>query len=184
VPVCCSCAQRGPQLRGAGSQQAHGLCHVPPGRGGAHREPGRQLGERLALAQVDQDQQGLLPAVQLAPARADPGAVAADDAGQVGQRGTRQRQRGAVEKHQEPLGGRRIVVIASSTRDFTVPEGDTPCAISTNAGQLPDQDEKGSVVPGTSGDAGANWSHTRIFSVAASSHLRDGELRSETTSLD
>ena len=54
-----------PQLWGPGGQQGHGLGDVSPGRGGADPEPGRQLGERLALAQVGQDQERLLPGVQL-----------------------------------------------------------------------------------------------------------------------
>src|SRR5690348_2845632 len=54
------------------------------------------------LLRVDQGQQGLLAGVQLAPARADLLAVPADYTGQVGQRGTRQRQSGTVEKHRSP----------------------------------------------------------------------------------
>jgi len=59
------------QLRAAGGQQGHRLVHIPPGRRGAHAEPGGQRGEGLAVAQVGVDQQGLLPGVQLALARAD-----------------------------------------------------------------------------------------------------------------
>jgi hypothetical protein len=96
------CAQRRAQLRAAGSEQGHGLGHIPPGSCGAHAEPGGQRGEGLAVAQVDQDQQGLLPGVQLAPGRADLPAVTADHAGQVSQGRTRQRQRSTVEKHRGP----------------------------------------------------------------------------------
>jgi hypothetical protein len=81
---------------------------------------GRQLGKRLPFTPVDEGKQGLLPAVQLAPARADLSAVTADDPGRVGQRGTRQRQRGTLGKALGALGGRRIVVIASSTRGFAI----------------------------------------------------------------
>jgi hypothetical protein len=37
------------ELRRPGSEQVHGLGHVPPGRGGADRESGRELGGRLAF---------------------------------------------------------------------------------------------------------------------------------------
>jgi hypothetical protein len=43
------------QLRGTGGQQSDGLAHISPGGGGADLEPGRQLGERLAFAQVRQE---------------------------------------------------------------------------------------------------------------------------------
>ena len=62
--ACPGLLRRG-QLRGAGCQQGHGLTHIPPGCGRAYPEPGRQPGERLALAQVRQDQQRLLPGVAL-----------------------------------------------------------------------------------------------------------------------
>jgi hypothetical protein len=38
-----------------------------------------------------------------------------------------------------------VVVIASSTRGFAVPEADTPPVIRPHAGPLQDQDEKGSL---------------------------------------
>jgi hypothetical protein len=44
---------------GPGGQQPDGLGRVPPGGRGADLEPRRELRERLALAQVRQDQQGL-----------------------------------------------------------------------------------------------------------------------------
>ena len=91
------------QLRGAGGQQGDGLGDVAPGGGGADAEPGGQLGERLAFAQVGQHQQGLPAGVELAPARPDLPAVAADDPGDVGEGLGRQRQRGRVEKHGSPL---------------------------------------------------------------------------------
>jgi hypothetical protein len=56
-----------PQLRGAGRRQRDGLGHVPPSGRRPYPEPGCDLRERLALAQVDQDEQGLLPGVELAP---------------------------------------------------------------------------------------------------------------------
>jgi hypothetical protein len=56
------------QPRAAGGQQAHGLGDISPGGSGADAEPGRQPGERLALAQAGQHQQRLPPAGQLAPA--------------------------------------------------------------------------------------------------------------------
>ena len=62
--------------------------HIPvtvvfiPGHSRSRPEPGRDLGERLALAQVDEDQQGLLPGVQLPPGRPDRDLVPADDPGQ------------------------------------------------------------------------------------------------------
>ena len=46
-------------------EQRDRLLHVPPGSGRADPEPGREAGERLTFAQVDQDQEGLLPEVQL-----------------------------------------------------------------------------------------------------------------------
>ena len=60
--------QRPAQLRGAGGQQGYRLGDVAPGGGGADAEPGGQLGERVPIAQVGQDQQGLPDGVKLAPA--------------------------------------------------------------------------------------------------------------------
>ncbi len=71
---------RSAQLRRPGREQVHGLVHISPGRRDTDPEPGRELGERLAFPQVDQDEQGLLPGVQLPPARPDRLAVAADEA--------------------------------------------------------------------------------------------------------
>ena len=76
-------------------RRARGLLHVPPGSGRADPEPGREAGERIAFAQVDQDQEGLLPGVRLPPQRADPDPVAADDPGREVQGLTR----GAAAKH-------------------------------------------------------------------------------------
>jgi hypothetical protein len=90
------------QLRRAGGEQRDGLVHIPPGGRGPNPEPGREVGERLALVQVRQDQQGLPGGVQLPPQRADRRAVAADDPGYIGEGLARQRQRGTVEKHGSP----------------------------------------------------------------------------------
>ena len=59
VPGLLRSAQCFAQLRGAGGQQGHGLGDIAPGGGGADAEPGGQLGECLAFAQVGQHQQGL-----------------------------------------------------------------------------------------------------------------------------
>ena len=62
--------------------------HIPvtvvffPGHSRSRPEPGHDLSERLALAQVDGGQQGLLPGVQLPPGRPDRNPVPADDPGQ------------------------------------------------------------------------------------------------------
>jgi hypothetical protein len=90
------------ELRRPGCEQRDDLLHVPPGRRGSHREPGRQLGERLALPQVGQDQQGLLAGVQLPPPRPDRLAVPPDDPGRIVQGLAGQRQRGTVEQHGSP----------------------------------------------------------------------------------
>jgi hypothetical protein len=92
------------ELRGAGREQRDGLVDVPPGRGRADPEPGRDLGERLALAQVDQHEQGLLARVQLPPDRPGRPAVPADDLGGEGEGLAGQRQRGTVKQHEEAPG--------------------------------------------------------------------------------
>jgi hypothetical protein len=74
----------------------------PPGSRDTYPEPGRQAGEGLAGAHVHQDQQCLLTWGQLAPARADLAAVAADHTSQIVQRRARQRQSSTVEKHRSP----------------------------------------------------------------------------------
>jgi hypothetical protein len=94
-----------PQLRGAGGQQGDGLGDVPPGRRRSYLEPSCYLGERLALAQVDQDQQGLLAGVEPPPQRPDRSPVPADNPGDEGKRLTRQRQCGTVKQHEKPLDG-------------------------------------------------------------------------------
>jgi hypothetical protein len=92
--------------------------------------------------QRSQHDQGLPARVQLAPARADLPAVAADDSGGVIEGLAGQRQCGRVEKHLEPLGGRcGSWSIASSTRGFAMPQGDTPYLIRTYALRSQDQDE-------------------------------------------
>ena len=82
------------ELRRPGREQFDDLVHVPPRRGPADPEPGRQLVERLAFAQVGEHEQGLLPRVQLPPPRPDRLQVPADDPGRVVQGPGRQRQRG------------------------------------------------------------------------------------------
>ena len=82
------------QLRRPGRQQRDGLLHIPPGGGGPDREPRRELGERLAFAQVNQDEQGLLLRAQLPPGRAGRRPVAAYDAGHEGRSLQEQRQHG------------------------------------------------------------------------------------------
>ncbi len=62
-------------------QQRHRLVYIPPGGRGADTEPGREIGECLALAQAGQHEQGLLAGVQPAPQRPDRGAMPADDPG-------------------------------------------------------------------------------------------------------
>src|SRR5262249_52102149 len=89
-------------------------------------EPGGELGERLAFAQVDQDQEGLLPGVQLPPQRADRDPVAADDPGREGEGLRRQRQRGTVEQHGSPWWQSGSWLTASSTRGFLVPGAGAP----------------------------------------------------------
>ena len=55
------------------------LVHVPPGGRPADPEPGSELVERLALAQVGEHEQGFLLGVQLPPPRPDRLQVPADD---------------------------------------------------------------------------------------------------------
>jgi hypothetical protein len=141
VPCLAGVRQRPAQLRGAGGQQGDGLADIALGRGGAYPEPGGQIGECLALAQVGQHQQGLPSRVELAPARAYVLAVTADDSGDVGEGTGRQRQRGRAEKARKPLGGGcGSWSIASSTRGFAMPQADTPPVISRFAEPLRDQD--------------------------------------------
>ena len=114
------------KFRGTGSEQFHRLVDVPPGRGRADPEPCRELGERLALAQVRQYEQGLLPGAQLPPPRPDRPQVPADDPGHEGEGLARQWQRGTVKQHRSPWLGEGDVVIASTTRGFAIPGGNTP----------------------------------------------------------
>jgi hypothetical protein len=99
------------ELRRAGGEQPEGLVHVPPGRGGPDVETRRGLRERLALLQVHEYQQRLPPGIGLPPHGPDRLPVAADDPRREVQRLLRQRQRGTVKQHKEPLGGRVDVVI-------------------------------------------------------------------------
>jgi len=79
----------GASFEGAGGEQVHGLGDVSPGGGGAGAEPGRQDGDGLALAQVDQHEQGLLAGFSLRQRDPITRRCQAYDAGQVGERGTR-----------------------------------------------------------------------------------------------
>jgi hypothetical protein len=56
VPGLLRVPDRPAQLRRAGREQRDRLVHVPPGGGRADPESCRELGERLAFAQVGQDQ--------------------------------------------------------------------------------------------------------------------------------
>jgi hypothetical protein len=51
------------ELRRPRRQQGDGLVHIPPRGRGPDPEPGGELGERLAFAQVDQHEQDLPPGV-------------------------------------------------------------------------------------------------------------------------
>ena len=57
--------QRSSQFGGAGRQQSDCFVHIPPGRGGADGEPGGQVRERLARAQVRQHQRSCWPGFSL-----------------------------------------------------------------------------------------------------------------------
>jgi hypothetical protein len=57
------------QARCPGGQDLERLVHVSPRRRLGHPEPRSYLGERLVLAQVSQDEQGLFEAAQLPPRR-------------------------------------------------------------------------------------------------------------------
>ena len=115
------------QLRRPGGEQCHGLVHVPPGRRGPDPEPGRELGERLALAQVGQDQQGLLRRGS-ASASSDP--IAARWRRMIPAAKFRVLETTAARhgrKALEPLVlGVRFWSTASFTRGFAMPRGDTP----------------------------------------------------------
>jgi hypothetical protein len=60
VPGFLRVADRLAELRGAGREQGDGLLDVPSGRGRADPEPGRQVGERLAFAEVSEHHERLL----------------------------------------------------------------------------------------------------------------------------
>jgi hypothetical protein len=91
VPGLLRIPDRRAQLRGTGHEQRDDLTRVPPGRGDPDPEPGRELGECLALAQVGEYQQDLLARVQLPPPRPDRLAVPADDPGDIAEGLGRQR---------------------------------------------------------------------------------------------
>ena len=69
------------QLRRPRREQLDGLLDVAPGRRGPDPGTRRELGERLAFAQLSQHEQRLLARVQLPPGRPDRPAVPSDDPG-------------------------------------------------------------------------------------------------------
>jgi hypothetical protein len=77
--------ESGAQLRGFAGQQFDGLVDIPPAGRRRHLEPCRDLPERLALAQIHQDQQRLLGAVKATPPRPAGLAVVADEPGHEGE---------------------------------------------------------------------------------------------------
>ena len=126
VPGLYRVPDRPAQLRRPGGQQFHGLVHVPPGRRGPDLKSRRQFAERLALAQVGQDQQRLPARVQLPPARPDGLPVAPDDPGRIVKGPGRQRQRGRYKSNWSPGLERGSWSTASTTRGSAMPRGDTP----------------------------------------------------------
>ena len=102
------------------------LAHIPPRGSGGDAEPGGDLGERVTFAQVGQHQQGLPGRGELAPARADPGPVTADDPGNVGEGLARQRQRGTVEKQLESLVSELVLVDRLIYQGLAMLACDTP----------------------------------------------------------
>jgi hypothetical protein len=72
-PPCCDKTEAKVSHLHSDKQRLTAQARVPPGHRGPHPEPGRDLGERLALAQLDPDGQGLLPGVQLPPQGPDRG---------------------------------------------------------------------------------------------------------------
>jgi hypothetical protein len=88
--------------------------------------------ESLHLAQVGQDQQSLLAHVQLAPGRADPPSVAADDPSGViqGLAGQRQRSQG-WKSIWSPWRRMRILVDRFIYQGLHFAQGDTPYLIRT-----------------------------------------------------
>ena len=91
--------------RRPGREQPDDLADIPPGRGPADPEAGRQVLECLAFAQVSQHEQGLLAGVQLPPPRPEGLQVPADNPGGEVQGLAGQRQHSTVEQHEEAPGG-------------------------------------------------------------------------------
>ena len=118
-PVLLGLAQCLAELGRAGRQQRHRLLHVSPRGSRRYPEAGTELGVGLALAQVDQHQQGLRAGIEPPPERPHRLAVPADHPGDVVQGLMRQIDGGTIEKHLKLLVATVwIVVINPSTRSF------------------------------------------------------------------
>jgi hypothetical protein len=92
------------EFRRPGGEEVGDLVNVAPRCGPANAEPGRELVERVAFAQVGQDKHRLLTRAQLPPPRPDRLQVPADDPGGEVEGLRRQRQRGTVKQHVEAPG--------------------------------------------------------------------------------
>jgi hypothetical protein len=111
-----------------GREDVQGLVHVPPGDGLRYREAGAELGERLVLAQVDQREQCLVEAADLAPAGAAGPAVFVQQPGNMLDELARDVERGRIRNQQGPF-GRRCAEWNHHAND----QG--PCLVTTPADQ-------------------------------------------------
>lgn len=92
------------EVAGGGREQVDGLAHVAPGSRHADLETGGQAGQGVTVTQVRESEQGLLAGVETPPPGPALVAVGSDEAGEVVQAASGQRNRGRVRQHGEAPG--------------------------------------------------------------------------------
>src|SRR6476620_1932019 len=87
-----------------GGKDVHSLVHVAPGGGLRYPETDTELRERLVLAQVDQREQCLVEAAELAPADVAGPTVLVQQPGNVIDELIRDVEHGSIRNQQGPFG--------------------------------------------------------------------------------
>jgi hypothetical protein len=117
-----------PESRGERGQEIDGLGDVPVDGRGPDAGPGRELGVRMAVAEVGEGEQSLSARAQAPPAGTELPPVPAELAGQEAQGRARHVDARRVDKHTKPLVETDFLVENPSARGFACPSAQLTCS--------------------------------------------------------